>query len=111
MTNPDVLETLEDCKRLLDIDSPIPLVECQELKSPALYGFFRPRLLLPEGMADTFSASELKYIFLHELAHIKRLDMAVNWLMTALQILHWFNPAIWLAFARLRADRELACDA
>ena len=25
--------------------------------------------------------------------------------------LHSFNPALWFAFARLRADRELACDA
>ncbi|MHC4511144.1 MAG: M56 family metallopeptidase, partial [Planctomycetota bacterium] len=28
-----------------------------------------------------------------------------------LQVLHWFNPLIWLAFRRMRADRELACDA
>jgi hypothetical protein len=31
--------------------------------------------------------------------------------MTALQILHWFNPLVWLAFHRMRVDRELACDA
>jgi hypothetical protein len=28
-----------------------------------------------------------------------------------LQVLHWFNPLIWVAFARMRVDRELACDA
>ena len=28
-----------------------------------------------------------------------------------LQALHWFNPLLWLAFARMRADRETACDA
>jgi hypothetical protein len=26
-------------------------------------------------------------------------------------IVHWFNPLVWYAFSRLRADRELACDA
>ncbi len=111
MTDPVVLDALDDCKRLLDIDFPILLVENKDIKSPALYGFFRPRLLLPEGLAASFSVAELKYIFMHELAHVKRLDMAANWLMTVLQILHWFNPVIWMGFGRIRADRELACDA
>ena len=111
LTDRSVLDALEDCKRLLDIDFPIPVVENRDVKTPALYGFFRPRLLLPQGLAGSFSVEELKYIFLHELGHIKRLDMAVNWLMTGLQILHWFNPLIWVGFARIRADRELACDA
>jgi len=31
--------------------------------------------------------------------------------MTLLQIVHWFNPVIWLASSRMRTDRELACDA
>jgi bla regulator protein BlaR1 len=26
-------------------------------------------------------------------------------------VLHWFNPLVWLAFHRMRSDRELACDA
>ena len=50
-------------------------------------------------------------MFLHELSHIKRQDILTGWLMTALQILHWFNPLVWLAFHRMRVDRELACDA
>ncbi len=31
--------------------------------------------------------------------------------MTGLQIVHWFNPLVWVAFHRMRVDRELACDA
>jgi hypothetical protein len=38
-------------------------------------------------------------------------DVLLNWLTTLLQVLHWFNPVIWFAFARMRADREEACDA
>ena len=26
-------------------------------------------------------------------------------------IIYWFNPAVWLAGRKMRADRELACDA
>jgi hypothetical protein len=50
-------------------------------------------------------------VFLHELGHIKRNDILVSWCTTALQIAHWFNPFVWLAFHRMRVDRELACDA
>lgn len=111
MTNPDVLGLLEDCKQLMDVRVPLVVIETKEISSPALYGFIRPRLLLPMGLVDRFSNQELRFVFLHELAHIKRHDIAMNWVMTALQALHWFNPLVWLAFHRMRADRELACDA
>src|SRR5437762_409184 len=61
-------------------------------------------------MVERCTPQELRFVFLHELAHLKRRDIAVNWLTTILQILHWFNPLVWLAFARMRVDRELACD-
>jgi hypothetical protein len=50
-------------------------------------------------------------IFLHELAHVKRGDILLNWVIIAVRSLHWFNPLVWLALRRLRADRELVCDA
>ncbi len=111
MTNPSVLGLLEDCKELMDVRVPLVVIESKEISSPALYGFIRPRLLLPLGLVDRFTNQELRFVFLHELAHIKRHDIAMNWVMTALQSLHWFNPLVWVAFHRMRSDRELACDA
>src|SRR4029077_14707038 len=67
-------------------------------------------LLLPLSVLRDFDRRELRLIFLHELAHLRRNDVLTNWLVAILQIIHWFNPLLWLAFARLRADRELACD-
>lgn len=79
--------------------------------SPAVTGIFRHSLLLPAGFPDGFSETESRLILLHELTHLKRHDLAVNGLACVLQALHWFNPILWLAFARMRADREEACDA
>jgi peroxiredoxin len=87
------------------------LIESEEVESPAVYGFWRKWLLLPDGVFEHFSTVELRCIFLHELAHIKRGDLGVNWLVALLQVLHWFNPVLWLAWGRMRADRELATDA
>lgn len=111
-TQPDATlhELLKKCREEFGVTRRIEPVETNAVKSPALFGLFRLRLLLPPGFAAQFSTGELRHIFLHELAHVKRGDLWLNWLVTALQLIHWFNPLIWLGFARLRADRELACD-
>ena len=105
------LSLLEDCKALMGVSTPVSLVETEVVKSPTLFGFVRPRLLLPTGLVSTFTREELRHVFLHELAHVKRFDILTGWVALGLQIIHWFNPLVWLAFYRLRADRELACDA
>lgn len=89
----------------------LQVVESPDVPTPVLHGLVRPKLVLPAGFATRFSAEELRFIFLHELAHVKRRDIAMNWLVAVLQVIHWFNPLVWLGFARWRADRELACDA
>src|SRR6266850_3116518 len=111
LTDGPTLDLLEDCKTLMRVVTPLTLIELNGIESPTLFGFLRPRLLLPVGLTSSFSREEFRHVFLHELAHIKRHDILAGWLMLALQIVHWFNPLVWVAFHRLRVDRELACDA
>ncbi|MCL5770281.1 MAG: M56 family metallopeptidase, partial [Planctomycetes bacterium] len=111
LTVAEVLDLLEDCKQEMGVYAPLALIETDAAASPALYGFIRPRLLLPAGLTESFSLPELRHVFLHELGHVKRGDIPLNWLTTLLLILHWFNPLVWYAFRRMQADRELACDA
>jgi len=106
-----VLTLLEDCKEAMGLRVPVSVLETAAVSSPSLFGFVRPRLLLPTGLTRNFTLEELRFVFLHELGHIKRQDILVGWVMTALQIVHWFNPLVWVAFYRMRAERELACDA
>ena len=106
-----VTRLFDECRAAFKISRPVRLIESEEVESPAVYGFWRKWLLLPDGVFERFSAGELRCIFLHELAHIKRGDVGINWLVSLLQVLHWFNPILWLAWARMRADRELATDA
>jgi bla regulator protein BlaR1 len=79
--------------------------------SPAVTGLVRPVLLLPARFPEGFSAMESRLILLHEFTHLKRFDLPLNWLLCVLQAMHWFNPLLWFAFARMRADREASCDA
>ncbi|MGA3179276.1 MAG: M56 family metallopeptidase [Verrucomicrobiota bacterium] len=110
VADPATLALLGSCKGQMGVKAEIRLSESSLVKSPALYGLFRKTLLLPAGMTQQFSAGELRHIFLHELAHVKRRDMGVLWLVTVCKILHWFNPVLWFGFRRMAADRELACD-
>jgi len=110
-TTDDPLSGLvKECARALRVSQRLDVLETDEVESPAVYGLWRKRLLLPTGLCNLLSSEELRHVLLHELAHIKRRDPEWNWLLAFLHIAHWFNPVLWLAFARFRIDRELATD-
>ena len=81
------------------------------IRSPVLFGVFRPRVLLPVGLADHLSDQELRHVLVHELVHQRRRDLLVNWAATMLEALHWFNPVVWWSFRRMTDAQEFACDA
>jgi beta-lactamase regulating signal transducer with metallopeptidase domain/predicted Zn-dependent protease len=110
-TNPMLLGMLQICARELGLRRSPVLIETDAVCSPALFGMLSPKLLLPSSAAGALTRPQLRCVMLHELCHLRRRDVLLNWLATALQILHWFNPLVWLASGRFRADRELACDA
>ena len=89
----------------------IALTLSSQVKSPCLFGIYRPRLIIPTSLEKDLSSVELECVLLHELVHLKRNDLWCNWAMSLLQCLHWFNPVLWFAMSRIRADREMATDA
>lgn len=107
----DILAVMGKCRREMNINKHIPILKTDMVKSPAVFGCIQPRLLMPKDINEQVSVGELRYIFLHELAHVKRMDITVSLINCFLQIIHWFNPIIWYSFYRMRQDRELACDA
>lgn len=111
LEDPALLSLLQDCAKAIGLRRLPDLQECPALSSPAVYGWQQPRLLLPPGIVHSFSSEQLRFIFLHELAHLRRRDIPLAWISSLLLALHWFNPAVWFALKRWRSDREEACDA
>lgn len=111
LTDKKVLSLLEECKNRMESRAPLKITVTDKVKSPALFGYIRPRLLLPVGVLEKLGNAELSYIFMHELGHLKRHDIGVSWVITFLHIFQWFNPFVWLAFYQMRVDQESACDA
>ncbi len=78
--------------------------------SPAVSGLLKPEILLPPGLASELTDAELRLVLRHELAHLRRRDIWINWGLLVLQALHWFNPFVWWAFRRARIEAERATD-
>jgi beta-lactamase regulating signal transducer with metallopeptidase domain len=78
--------------------------------TPAVCGVLRPRVLVPTALADTLAGERARLVFLHELAHVRCHDVAVDWAWAIVRSVHWFNPAVWLVSPLRRHDRELARD-
>lgn len=91
----------------------VPLQACQlsQISSPAIIGFFRPRLLLPIDFYERFTPRQQALIIAHERLHWQRGDLHFNVLAYCLLAINWFNPLAWLAYRCYRQDQELACDA
>lgn len=104
-------QILEECKQITGIKKKILLYTTPEDRTPSLYSLFHSRILVSEVYFDKLSEKELKYIFLHELSHYKRKDIAINWILTLLQIVYFFHPLLWYSFRKIREDCEVSCDA
>ncbi len=100
---------LDECKQQLGLKRHIPVIQAQGVSAAAVYGVFRPKLLISPDFL-WLNPSQRRHVLLHELSHIRRRDTEMCLFATVLCIVHWFNPLIWLAFGLMRRDIELFCD-
>jgi hypothetical protein len=98
------------CRRQVGIRRNVELRISQAALSPAACGLLRPKILLPASMLARLSADKLRTVLIHELAHIKRGDLWVNFAQNVLQVAYFYNPLLWLANAVVRRVREQAVD-
>ncbi|QHQ60188.1 peptidase M56 [Anaerocolumna sedimenticola] len=110
INDPSVLTILDDCKNLMKLSKNICLVKTNVVKTPCVLNIIKPIILIPEYSLEKFNLADLKYILLHELAHVKRKDIFINYIVSLLCIIYWFNPLIWYGFHKMREDREICCD-
>lgn len=93
----------------LELRRHVTLRKSPYLSTPMTCGIFSPVVLLPEE-AEKWPADWREIVLLHELAHIKRMDCLTQLLGSIACSLYWFNPLVWWAAAKLRVEREMACD-
>ena len=82
------------------------IYQSEQVASPFVLGILRPRIYLPYHM----DSREQQHVLAHEQAHLRRGDHFWKPLGFLLLTIHWFNPLMWLSYAMLCRDIELACD-
>ncbi len=102
---------LDECKQSLGLKRNIRTVCASETGTAAVYGVFCPVLLISPASFEQLTETQQRHVLLHELSHIRRRDTLVCAGATVLNVVYWFNPLVWLAFALMRRDIEVQCDA
>ncbi|WP_411335972.1 M56 family metallopeptidase [Ruminococcus gauvreauii] len=79
------------------------------ITTPLTYGVAKPVILLPASL-ECSDEAQLNYVLLHELLHIRRLDILKSIVMLITVCIYWFNPMVWIMYVLVNRDIELACD-
>ncbi len=104
------VEKLQQLRQQLGMSRVVHLLESAQVKAPMTLGTFKPIILMPIGALTLLSPTQLEAILAHELAHIRRNDYFFNILQSMVEVLFYYNPAIWWLSAQVRMERENCCD-
>ena len=103
-------ERLRALAARLRLTRPVVLLESCLAETPVVIGLLRPAILVPAGLLTGIAADQLEAILMHELAHIRRHDYAVNVMQSLTEGLLFYHPAVWWLSGVVRAERENCCD-
>jgi len=101
---------LADLCTKFEIPNSVKLLQSKLVKFPITIGYFKPVILLPIGLISGIPNDQLEIILAHELAHIKRADYILNIFQSIIEVLFFFNPAVWWISKTIRKEREFLCD-
>ena len=94
----------------IPVKKSVAVLESTLVKMPMTVGYLKPIILLPVGLINHLSIEQTEAVLAHELAHIARKDYLFNILQSVMEVLFYFNPAVWLISAHIRRERENCCD-
>lgn len=94
----------------LHLRRPIRMVESALVRVPAVVGWLRPVILVPASAFTGLSVRQLELLLAHELAHVRRHDVLVNYLQVVVETCLFYHPAAWWVSRKIRIEREHCCD-
>lgn len=108
----DITDFLEIKRIELNLKNKIEILRMNEDMpiGPTVVGLRNPKILLPYKMVEKWPIEDIEPLIVHELVHIKRGDLYINWVQIIIQILYFFNPCVWFATWKIRDIREQVCD-
>jgi beta-lactamase regulating signal transducer with metallopeptidase domain len=89
---------------------PVSLLESPLAPLPLCLGFFRPAIVLPANRSFHLDEQQIRFVLLHEVAHLRRRDHWIALLQLIGIVLFWWNPLLRALNARVAIVREQMCD-
>ncbi|MFN0052286.1 MAG: M56 family metallopeptidase, partial [Planctomycetales bacterium] len=86
------------------------VLESRDVSAPVVIGFRCPAVLVPPGVFEIVSDDDLRDIFIHEFAHVRRRDQWVLCAQIAARCLFWPVLTIHWLNRELARSREEVCD-
>jgi len=102
--------SLEALRARIGLRQDVRVFESERSASPAVWGVFRPAIVLPTELCERLAPKQLEWVLLHELAHVRRGDVVAACFQQLVTSVFCFNPAVWIAGRMLHGLREYACD-
>jgi beta-lactamase regulating signal transducer with metallopeptidase domain/HEAT repeat protein len=93
----------------MGLAEPPRLLLSHDAKMPFACGLATPTIVLP-AECERWSQERRLAVLLHELAHVRRRDLAGHTLGRLVCAVYWFHPLVWTAARKLRDESERACD-
>ena len=87
--------------RLEVVDGPV---------GPAVFGFWQPRIVLPQAIVEDQTPGQLEPLLAHELIHLRRGDLWWSAVQILATCVFWFHPLVWLASKKVSRESERSCD-
>ena len=109
LDDPRILDLIDDVRSQTRCRPFVRAVASDEIDVPAVFGAFRPVVLLPSHYT-TWLEDRLTAVLQHELTHVARFDWPVRMAARFSCAVYWFNPIGWWAARRLDLEQEMACD-
>ena len=93
----------------LGVQRHVRLFASDRVSTPLAAGVTEAFIILPSS-ASEWTDEHKEVVLRHELSHIARGDALVCVLSGIACAIYWFNPLVWIASRKLRAEQERACD-
>ncbi|HYO24227.1 MAG TPA: M56 family metallopeptidase, partial [Lacipirellulaceae bacterium] len=87
----------EACTQLrtaLGVTRRVAVAAVEGLAQPVLVGIIKPTILRPAAALNGWTVAELEMVLVHELAHVRRWDNAVNLAQRLVESLLFFHPCV-----------------
>jgi TonB family protein len=102
-------ELSTELSQALGIRHPVDVLESGTGSMPMTFGILRSAVFMPSD-AGAWSQERRRVVLLHELAHVRRGDVATHLLARAALSIYWWNPLAWKAWREFLKERERATD-